>query len=71
MAVLSWGTVDMCDNTHKNGKKKKKNRNHDNDEEEDEVQPPDARDFHIDLFKILPWLKKHLGEQIQFLPEIK
>uniref|UniRef100_A0AAX7SM94 Uncharacterized protein n=1 Tax=Astatotilapia calliptera TaxID=8154 RepID=A0AAX7SM94_ASTCA len=32
--------------------------------------PPDARDFHIDLFKIMPWLKQHLGKEIQFLPEI-
>ncbi|XP_028275293.1 complement C2 [Parambassis ranga] len=30
----------------------------------------DFRDFHIDLFKIMPWLKQHLGEEIQFLPEI-
>ncbi|KAM9318633.1 LOW QUALITY PROTEIN: complement factor B [Pholidichthys leucotaenia] len=32
--------------------------------------PVDARDFHIDLFKIIPWLKKHLSEEIKFLPEI-
>ena len=32
--------------------------------------PRDARDFHIDLFEILPWLKQHLGEEIQFLPEV-
>ncbi|XP_072249057.1 complement C2 [Leuresthes tenuis] len=30
-----------------------------------------ARDFHIDLFGIMPWLKEHLGEEITFLPEIK
>ncbi|XP_059187931.1 complement C2 [Centropristis striata] len=36
------------------------------------VTPPaDARDFHIDLFKIMPWLKKHLGEEIEFLPDVK
>ncbi|XP_043974778.1 complement C2 [Gambusia affinis] len=29
---------------------------------------PDARDFHIDLFKLMPWLKQHLGKDIQFLP---
>ncbi|XP_008424315.1 complement C2 [Poecilia reticulata] len=28
----------------------------------------DARDFHIDLFKLMPWLKQHLGKEIQFLP---
>lgn len=32
--------------------------------------PPHARDFHIDLFQILPWLKQHLGKDVQFLPEI-
>lgn len=64
VAVISWGTVDMCDQGKKS-KKKKKNQ------DGDEVPPPDARDFHIDLFKILPWLKQHLGEQILFLPEIK
>uniref|UniRef100_A0A3Q3F848 C3/C5 convertase n=1 Tax=Labrus bergylta TaxID=56723 RepID=A0A3Q3F848_9LABR len=33
--------------------------------------PPDARDFHIDLFKIMPWLKRHLKDEIQFLPDIE
>uniref|UniRef100_A0A8C2WZZ7 C3/C5 convertase n=1 Tax=Cyclopterus lumpus TaxID=8103 RepID=A0A8C2WZZ7_CYCLU len=31
---------------------------------------PDARDFHIDLFEIMPWLKKHLGKDVQFLPDV-
>ncbi|KAM4741959.1 complement C2 [Anableps anableps] len=30
--------------------------------------PPEARDFHIDVFKIIPWLKEHLGKEILFLP---
>ncbi|KAG7223070.1 hypothetical protein INR49_015829, partial [Caranx melampygus] len=62
VAVVSWGTVDICD--QEKNKKKKKKQHH-------RTPPPDARDFHIDLFKILSWLKQHLGEQIQFLPEIK
>ncbi|KAM3616859.1 uncharacterized protein V6R79_024948 [Siganus canaliculatus] len=32
--------------------------------------PPEARDFHIDLFKIAPWLKQHLGKEIRFLPDV-
>ncbi|KAJ8403751.1 hypothetical protein AAFF_G00346190 [Aldrovandia affinis] len=30
--------------------------------------PDDARDFHISIFSILPWLKQHLGEELEFLP---
>ncbi|XP_029372782.1 complement factor B [Echeneis naucrates] len=59
VAVVSWGTVNICDRLGSSKKRNKKNK-----------PPPDARDFHIDLFKILPWLKRHLGDQIQFLPEI-
>lgn len=33
--------------------------------------PSHARDFHIDLFQILPWLKQHLGQELQFLPDIQ
>ncbi|CAL8343280.1 unnamed protein product [Arctogadus glacialis] len=28
----------------------------------------DARDFHISLFTIVPWLKQHLGQELEFLP---
>uniref|UniRef100_UPI0037E805C9 complement factor B n=1 Tax=Semicossyphus pulcher TaxID=241346 RepID=UPI0037E805C9 len=57
VGVVSWGTTDICSNPSLAGR--------------DGSPPPDARDFHIDLFKIMPWLKEHLGEEIQFLPEIK
>ncbi|XP_023869870.1 complement C2 [Salvelinus sp. IW2-2015] len=30
--------------------------------------PPDARDFHISVFHLLPWLKQHLGTELEFLP---
>ncbi|KAL0972773.1 hypothetical protein UPYG_G00194580 [Umbra pygmaea] len=30
--------------------------------------PPEARDFHISLFHLAPWLKEHLGEELEFLP---
>ncbi|XP_071351960.1 complement C2 [Trachinotus anak] len=59
VAVVSWGTIDICDRLSPAMRGYGKHR-----------LPPDARDFHIDLFKITPWLKKHLGEQIQFLPEV-
>uniref|UniRef100_A0A4W6DQS2 C3/C5 convertase n=1 Tax=Lates calcarifer TaxID=8187 RepID=A0A4W6DQS2_LATCA len=59
VAVVSWGTTDVCDPLNS------AMRRHSSDS-----PPPNARDFHIDVFKILPWLKQHLGEQIQFLPEI-
>ncbi|KAI1894078.1 hypothetical protein AGOR_G00130290 [Albula goreensis] len=30
--------------------------------------PADARDFHISIFSVLPWLEQHLGQELQFLP---
>ncbi|KAJ8280236.1 hypothetical protein GJAV_G00052170 [Gymnothorax javanicus] len=30
--------------------------------------PDDARDFHINIFSVLPWLKEHLGKELEFLP---
>lgn len=57
VGVLSWGITNVCDPATR-GK-------HSSDK-----PPPDARDFHIDLFHIMPWLKQHLGEEIQFLPDV-
>lgn len=54
VGLVSWGIVDVCQ-LQRSGSRK---------------LPPDARDFHIDLFKIMSWLKQHLGEVIQFLPDI-
>ncbi|KAM7413560.1 hypothetical protein PAMA_020775 [Pampus argenteus] len=54
VGVVSWGTTNVCG---LRGRYSSSN------------PPPDARDFHIDLFEILPWLRLHLGEEIQFLPE--
>ncbi|KAG7267479.1 hypothetical protein CRUP_023133 [Coryphaenoides rupestris] len=55
VGVLSWGNLDLC-STSSQGRK--------------EVQPPatDARDFHISLFTVVPWLQKHLGRELDFLP---
>ncbi|XP_004076012.1 complement C2 [Oryzias latipes] len=55
VGLVSWGTTDICD---------RNNRAHGSNR-----PPPDARDFHIDLFKIMPWLKEHTGKEIKFLPE--
>uniref|UniRef100_H3DA21 C3/C5 convertase n=1 Tax=Tetraodon nigroviridis TaxID=99883 RepID=H3DA21_TETNG len=61
VGVLSWGITDVCNPSNPSlarGRYSSKN------------PPPSARDFHIDLFKITPWLKQHLGEEIQFLPDV-
>lgn len=59
VGVLSWGTMDVCNPVNTVRGMDKRVRPH-----------PDARDFHIDVFKIMPWLKGHLGEEIQFLPDL-
>ncbi|KAM3875295.1 complement C2 [Diretmus argenteus] len=53
VGVVSWGTTDVCQTS---------------DPALIDKPPPDARDFHIDLFTIMPWLKQHLGQEIEFLP---
>ncbi|XP_063061279.1 complement C2 [Engraulis encrasicolus] len=30
--------------------------------------PPNARDFHISVFSLMPWLRKHLSQDLAFLP---
>ncbi|MBN3295693.1 CFAB factor, partial [Amia calva] len=30
--------------------------------------PKDARDFHINIFSVLPWLRQHLDTELTFLP---
>ncbi|XP_023134907.1 complement C2 isoform X2 [Amphiprion ocellaris] len=54
VGVVSWGIIDVCAVRGYSSNR----------------LPPEARDFHIDLFKIMPWLKQHLGAEIQFLPDI-
>lgn len=58
VGVVSWGSMDPCDPS--SGSQRYSNSR----------PPPDARDFHVDVFKIMPWLKQHLGQDIQFLPDI-
>uniref|UniRef100_A0A8C6WTN4 C3/C5 convertase n=1 Tax=Neogobius melanostomus TaxID=47308 RepID=A0A8C6WTN4_9GOBI len=35
-----------------------------------ERPPASARDFHIDVFKIISWLKTYLGKNIEFLQDV-
>ncbi|CAN9511092.1 unnamed protein product [Ophioblennius macclurei] len=58
VGVVSWGSMDTCSSAL-SSKGYSNNR-----------PPPDARDFHIDIFKIILWLKQHLGQEVQFLPDI-
>ncbi|KAM4589324.1 complement C2 [Fundulus diaphanus] len=57
VGVLSWGTINVCEPTRSTYRHSSSSR-----------PPPEARDFHIDVFNIMPWLKQHLGNEIQFLP---
>ncbi|XP_031716667.1 complement C2 [Anarrhichthys ocellatus] len=59
VGVVSWGTTNVCNRLDPAMRKYSSGN-----------PPPDARDFHIDLFKIMPWLKQHLGKDIQFLPDV-
>lgn len=61
VGVLSWGITDVCDPSNPDLERGRYSS---------ENPPPIARDFHIDLFQIMPWLKQHLGDDIQFLPDV-
>ncbi|KAK3531783.1 hypothetical protein QTP70_029747, partial [Hemibagrus guttatus] len=52
VGVVSWGTKLVCESTTPIV-----------------PDPPvDARDFHISVFSIIPWLKEQLGQDLEFLP---
>lgn len=38
-----------------------------------ELPPPgsEPRDFYIDIMQILPWMRKHIGDELDFLPDIQ
>ncbi|XP_040027987.2 complement C2 [Gasterosteus aculeatus] len=57
VGVLSWGTTNVCDSPGRRAHSSLR-------------PPPDARDFHIDLFAVMPWLKQRLGGEVQFLPDV-
>ncbi|ROL49834.1 Complement factor B [Anabarilius grahami] len=52
VAVISWGTMQTCDS-----------RTAVRDD-----RPLDARDFHISVFSVMPWLKQHLYKELEFRP---
>ncbi|XP_067306042.1 complement factor B [Pseudorasbora parva] len=52
VAVISWGTKQTCD---------QRTSVRDN-------RPLDARDFHISVFSVMPWLKQHLNPELDFHP---
>nr|WFR52978.1 complement factor B [Squaliobarbus curriculus] len=52
VAVISWGTKQTCD---------LKTAARDD-------RPLDARDFHISVFSVMPWLKQHLYKELEFRP---
>lgn len=55
VGVISWGVLDVC------ADKMKTQCESDNDHLE--RAPSHARDFHINLFKVLPWLRQELSEE--------
>ncbi|KAF5897730.1 complement factor B-like [Clarias magur] len=55
VGIVSWGTAAVCESTSPNI-----------------PEPPvDARDFHINVFSIMPWLKEKLGKDLDFLESEK
>lgn len=55
VGVISWGVEDVC--------KVKRLPRCDKDRDVPVQNPEHARDFHINLFKVLPWLKEELREE--------
>ncbi|XP_018598426.1 complement C2 isoform X2 [Scleropages formosus] len=53
VGVVSWGTKDMCKYTDHTYSR--------------DSPPEDARDFHLSVFSVLPWLQNHLGQALEFL----
>ncbi|XP_060094689.1 uncharacterized protein LOC132571914 [Heteronotia binoei] len=53
VGVISWGVVDVCKTREQTDCKR----------DLLERAPSHARDFHINLFKVLPWLRQELREE--------
>ncbi|XP_007445528.2 complement factor B-like [Python bivittatus] len=58
VGVISWGVVDVC---------KGRSVTCENPYEFQEGSPSFARDYHINLFRVMPWLKKQLAEELEFI----
>lgn len=57
VGLVSWGLYNPCGNSGKNSRKRAPRG---------QVPPP--RDFHINLFRMQPWLRQHLEGVLNFLP---
>ncbi|XP_057207912.1 complement factor B-like [Triplophysa rosa] len=54
VGVISWGTTQICDSKTV---------------VKDDDWPSDARDFHISVFSLMPWLRQHLDKDLEFLKD--
>ncbi|XP_045682156.1 complement C2 [Phyllostomus hastatus] len=57
VGLVSWGLYNPCGKSDKNSRKRAPTG---------KVPPP--RDFHINLFRLQPWLRQHLEGVLNFLP---
>ncbi|XP_054834375.1 complement factor B [Eublepharis macularius] len=55
VGVISWGVVEVCKSTPP--------MECQSDKEFQEHAPSHARDFHISIFKVLPWLREELRDE--------
>ncbi|XP_027732301.1 complement C2 [Vombatus ursinus] len=66
VGVVSWGLYNPCSSKTTNHALKTTDQN------EVKRQPPpadrEARDFHISVFRLQPWLRQHLKNVLRFLP---
>ncbi|XP_053149359.1 complement factor B [Hemicordylus capensis] len=61
VGVISWGVEDVCRN--------KRLPKCQSDNAFQQQSPSHARDFHINIFKVLPWLREELRDEgLDFLP---
>uniref|UniRef100_A0A670ZR86 Complement factor B n=1 Tax=Pseudonaja textilis TaxID=8673 RepID=A0A670ZR86_PSETE len=59
VGVISWGVIDVCGHVTTLCDEPEKLQRH---------KPSYARDYHLNLFKIIPWLKKELAnEDLEFI----
>uniref|UniRef100_A0A8C5MV62 Complement factor B n=1 Tax=Leptobrachium leishanense TaxID=445787 RepID=A0A8C5MV62_9ANUR len=52
VGIISWGTVDHCKGTVRLKT----------------PVPPDSRDFHVNIFHMLPWIKEIVPDELSYLP---
>lgn len=57
VGLVSWGLYNPCFGATKKNSRKKPPRG-----------APPPRDFHINLFRLQPWLRQHLEGVLNFLP---